>query len=62
MRYNDDIHIVIVINEEELPCPEKLDNGYVYAYVINVDWPDCSEFGTVKFEWNNTKKTYKRIY
>lgn len=62
MRYNGDIHIVICISIPELPLPKKLDDGYIYAYVINVDCPQFSEFGTVKFEWDTITEKYIRIY
>ena len=38
---------VCMYPEESDMNEEDLKDGYAFSYVLNVDAPDCSEFGTI---------------
>ena len=44
--FEEESSLVIDLEAYEMN-EEDLNDGYAFSYVLNVDAPDCSEFGTI---------------
>ena len=44
---------LLVTNEDDDELPKEGDSYEVFAYVKNLSWPDCSEYGYVRVQMKN---------